>query len=475
MIFSSYEFIFFFLPLSLGSFLALRRMRFLRTAMFCTTLFSLGFYTWWNPVYVLLLVALMVANYALGRMLVSSVRKRAILTVGICLNLGVLGYFKYTNFLLNSLEWALGWSYSIHEIILPLAISFFTFQKIAFLVDVYQGKVTRLNFLDFCLFVCFFPQLIAGPIVHYREMQPQFEDLKAGRYDTSGFVPGLTLFLIGLFKKVVIADSLARVASPIFAAALDGGELSALAAWTGALAYTFQLYFDFSGYSDMAIGIALMFGIRLPFNFDSPYKATSIIDFWRRWHITLSNFLRDYLYIPLGGNRHGDARRLTNLMITMLLGGLWHGAGWTFVAWGGLHGGYLIINHLWRARAGAAGPDEGRHRLALTAASTALTFLAVVVGWVFFRATTFEAALRMLGAMAGIGDMESHFTAESTALLLGLAAIYLLVLVTPNSQQIALGGLLERHHRLVLLALGAASFVTLMLLSAPSEFIYFRF
>lgn len=475
MIFSSYEFIFFFLPLSLGSFLVLRSWRFLRTAMFCTTIFSLGFYTWWNPVYVLLLVALMVVNFALGRLLVSVGRKRAILAIGICLNLGVLGYFKYTNFLLNTLEWALGQSYSFHEIILPLAISFFTFQKIAFLVDVYQGKVTRLNFLDFCLFVCFFPQLIAGPIVHYREMQPQFENLKAGRYDTSVFVPGLSLFLVGLFKKVVLADSLARVASPIFGTALDGGDLSALTAWTGALSYTFQLYFDFSGYSDMAIGIALMFGIRLPFNFDSPYKATSIIDFWRRWHITLSTFLRDYLYIPLGGNRHGEARRLTNLMITMVLGGLWHGAGWTFVAWGGLHGAYLVINHLWRARTGAAGPDAGGHRLAWTAASTVLTFLAVVLGWVFFRATTFEAALRMLAAMAGIGGVDSNFTPEATALLLGLTGLYVLVLVAPNSQQITLGGLLERHHRIVLLALGAASYVTLMLLSAPSEFIYFRF
>jgi D-alanyl-lipoteichoic acid acyltransferase DltB (MBOAT superfamily) len=286
-------------------------------------------------------------------------------------------------------------------VILPLGISFITFQKIAYLVDAYQGKTREYNFLHFCLFVTFFPQLIAGPIVHHREVMPQFNEPRIYRFSYENLAVGVTIFALGLFKKVMIADNIALHATPVFDAAAQGTPLSLLEAWSGALAYTLQLYFDFSGYSDMAIGLGRMFGIRLPVNFYSPYKAANIIDFWRRWHITLSRFLRDYLYIPLGGNRKGPVRRYLNLFVTMLLGGLWHGAGWTFVFWGGLHGLYLIINHAWQALRRILGRPAGDGTRVGRWVGRILTFLAVVVAWVFFRAESFPAALAMLRAMAG--------------------------------------------------------------------------
>jgi D-alanyl-lipoteichoic acid acyltransferase DltB (MBOAT superfamily) len=280
--------------------------------------------------------------------------------------------------------------------------------------------------------------------------------------------------LIGLFKKVVIADGVARYATPVFDAAAQGAAITTWDAWTAALAYTYQLYFDFSGYSDMAIGLALMFGIQLPFNFNSPYKAASIIDFWRRWHITLSTFLRDYLYIPLGGNRYGESRRLVNLMTTMLLGGLWHGAGWTFVAWGGLHGFYLVLNHLWRSHAGVAEKMAARGLGWLYGgASTALTFLAVVIAWVFFRAANFETASTILKAMAGFGDHAS-LPADAPAKATILILLTVVVMTLPNSQETVSGRILARRSAILFPILGVAAFASLMLLGAPSEFLYFR-
>jgi D-alanyl-lipoteichoic acid acyltransferase DltB (MBOAT superfamily) len=283
------------------------------------------------------------------------------------------------------------------RIVLPIAISFFTFQQIVFLVEAYRGEAGDYDFLHYALLVTFYPHLIAGPIVHYREMLTQFTRPNATRFRPSHFSVGVTIFCIGLFKKVVMADGVAPFANSIFDAAAGGASLTPHEAWTGALAYTFQLYFDFSGYSDMAIGLARMIGIRFPMNFNSPYKSINIIDFWRRWHITLSRFLRDYLYIPLGGNRRGRVRRYANLLITMLLGGLWHGAGWTFVIWGGLHGIYLVINNAWHAL---------REQLGFTrpvpmgrAVARALTFVCAVIAWVFFRAQGFAAAHTMLSAM----------------------------------------------------------------------------
>ena len=349
MLFNSYEFIFLFLPIVLLGFHLIGKQGHHRVAIAWLVGASLFFYGWWNPAYLLLMLFSVLFNYSVGVSLSNtSGRKllsKTILTIGVSVNLAILGYFKYANFFVDNLNALSGTNLILNEVILPLAISFFTFQQIAYLVDAYRGKTKEYNFLHYCLFVTFFPQLIAGPIVHHKEMLPQFAKDAVYKLRSKHLAIGITIFALGLFKKVVLADGVSVYATPVFNAAEAGVMLTFFEAWGGALAYTFQLYFDFSGYSDMAIGIARMFGIRLPLNFNSPYKATSIIDFWRRWHITLSRFLRDYLYIPLGGSRKGRVRRYINLMTTMILGGLWHGAGWTFLLWGALHGFYLMINH----------------------------------------------------------------------------------------------------------------------------------
>ena len=323
------------------------------------------------------------------------------LALGVALNLALLGYFKYANFLVDNFNAAADLGWSVAPIVLPLAISFFTFQQIAFLVDVRRQCSQSPNFLSYCLFVTFFPQLIAGPIVYHREIMPQILRAGFGRLRSQNLAVGVTIFVIGLFKKVVLADNIAPYSTVVFDAAADGTTIGLLTAWQGALAYSAQIYFDFSGYSDMAIGLGRMFGVRLPLNFNSPYKAASIIDFWRRWHMTLSLFLRDYLYIPLGGSRRGSAHRYSNLMIVMLLGGLWHGAAWTFVIWGGLHGVYLLINHAWRR--GRAGRDGGRGARLF---GRALTVCAVIFAWVVFRADGMQPALLMISGMIGLNGAE---------------------------------------------------------------------
>src|SRR5262249_40838271 len=340
MLFNSYPFILGFLPLTLLLFHGLRGAGLARSSIGLLSLMSLLFYGWWNPIYLLLIVPLMLVNFVLAARIVPRDTQRPrgakpLLVLGIALNLGVLGYFKYANFFVDNLNAVTGLDLVLGKVILPIGISFFTFQKIAFLVDSYRGRVDRLNFVDYVLFVTFFPQLIAGPIVHHSEVMRQFRDPAPVSMPTVAL--GVTIFTIGLAKKVLLADTPAPSACPVFAGAPAGARPAVLAAWGSALAYPAQLYFDFSGSSDMAIGGGLLFGIRLPINFASPYKAVSIIDFWHRWHITLSRFLRDYLYVPLGGNRKGRSRRYVNLLITMLLGGFWHGAGWTFVVWGSLH------------------------------------------------------------------------------------------------------------------------------------------
>jgi alginate O-acetyltransferase complex protein AlgI len=317
---------------------------------------------------------------------------------GVALNLTSIGIFKYAGFFANSVAQL---SVDLSYIVLPLGISFFTFQQIAYLVDAYRGEVRGDGFVNYALFVAFFPQLIAGPIVHHSEVLPQFARRETYRPNLDNLSLGISIFVIGLAKKVVLADGIAVYSTPVFAAAQGGADPTLFEAWSGALAYTFQLYFDFSGYSDMAVGLGLMFNIRLPINFDSPYKAVNVVDFWRRWHITLSRFLRDYLYIPLGGSRRGPERRHVNLMLTMLLGGLWHGAGWTFVIWGGLHGVYLVINHLWHGVRRRLGHDLQQSTWLGRVTARTVTFLAVVVAWVFFRAESFDAAGRVLAGMAG--------------------------------------------------------------------------
>nr|WP_218058343.1 MBOAT family O-acyltransferase [Legionella jamestowniensis] len=319
------------------------------------------------------------------------------------LNLSTLVYFKYFNFLCSSSNYFFNTTLPYFNIILPIGISFFTFTQIAFLVDVYKGQTSEYNFIHYLLFITYFPHLIAGPVLHHKQIIPQFMNPNTYTLNTENVAVGLTLFIFGLVKKVLIADSLSTYVIPIFNAANQGVPIAFVEAWIGSLSYTFQIYFDFSGYSDMAIGLSLLFNIRLPMNFNSPYKATSIIDFWRRWHISLSTFLRDYLYIPLGGNKKGTTRRFTNLLITMLLGGLWHGAGWTFVIWGGLHGLYLIINHFWKALTNLL--SLSNESQVTTIISRGLTFLAVIVAWVFFRAESFSSAVSILSGMIGLNGI----------------------------------------------------------------------
>lgn len=402
MLFNSYVFILGFLPVTLVVYLLLARTSAyrLRIAWLCGA--SLFFYSWWNPAYLALLIFSILFNFSLGTQLSPNRAgpRKLILSFGVTTNLALLGYFKYANFFVDSMNSLLATGYTINDILLPLAISFFTFQQIAFLVDTYRGETTEYDFLQYCLFVTFFPQLIAGPIVHHREMLPQFfraRGVLSGIH--KDLAAGLAIFSFGLFKKVMIADQIAQYSTPVFNAAEAGEQLTTLEAWCGALGYSFQLYFDFSGYSDMAVGLARLFGIRLALNFYSPYKSQSIIEFWRRWHITLSRFLRDYLYIALGGNRKGTAQRYSNLFITMLLGGLWHGAGWTFVLWGALHGLYLIINHGWRSLLGQRLRQPG---IFLRIIYTAITFVAVVIAWVLFRAESLTGAINMYAAMLGM-------------------------------------------------------------------------
>jgi alginate O-acetyltransferase complex protein AlgI len=399
MLFNSLEFLFLYLPIALVGFFLLGRWR-RDIAAGWLALCSLFFYGWWNPIYLWLLLGSIVLNYCFGLKIAhATVHRRAWLALAVTANLAALCYYKYANFFVTNVDALFGLDWQIATIVLPLGISFFTFTQIAFIADTYQGKAKEYNFVHYVLFVTYFPHLIAGPVLHHKEMMPQFALPETYRISSTGLSVGLSIFAIGLFKKVVLADGIAQYVAAVFSAAQHGVTLTFFEAWGGALAYTFQLYFDFSGYSDMAIGLSRMFNIKLPLNFDSPYKAVNIIDFWRRWHMTLSRFLRDYLYIALGGNRKGVSRRYINLALTMLLGGLWHGAGWTFVIWGGLHGIYLVINHGWRALRGRIGGASGG--LFGRLASTLLTFLAVVVAWVFFRAHDVSSALAMLSSMAG--------------------------------------------------------------------------
>ena len=453
MLFSSYTFLFQFLPATLLAFAAARRHS-PRAGIMVLVAASLFFYGAWRPVYLLLFLVSIAINFCLGLRMEDPRRRQATGTLGVVLNLAVLGYFKYTGFIFDSLNTLAGLSPPFVNIVLPLGISFFTFQQIAYLVDVMRGAKVERDIVSYTLFVSFFPHLIAGPLVHHAEMIPQFKRGRTGRSSVLA-ARGLAIFAAGLFKKVVIADNLAQFVTPVFAHLDAGGGVTTSWAWLATLAYALQIYFDFSGYSDMAVGLALLFGIRLPVNFRSPYKATSIIDFWRRWHITLSRFLRDYLYIPLGGNRLGQSRRYVNLLVTMLLGGLWHGAGWNFLVWGGLHGIYLSVNHVWHSWRGDHAPASTSAALAAAAKilSWAVTFFAVVVAWVFFRAKTMAGAGQMLGGLFGFEADSSAYVSpgilrvmdlpvlvgEERLLLLGGCAVVLALVITlglPNVPQL---------------------------------------
>jgi D-alanyl-lipoteichoic acid acyltransferase DltB (MBOAT superfamily) len=520
MLFNDPWFLFVFLPAVLAGAVLVRRLAGARAVLGFLVLASIFFYGWWNPIYLPLLGFLTAFNYLVARAIRASraagsaTRTHALLTFGVVTDLLALGYFKYADFFLGTANAVLGGDLPMQHIVLPLGISFFTFQKIAYLVDSSRGEADAPHdFLDYCFFVAFFPQLIAGPIVHHSEIFAQTRGRHALKIRVGNVAIGLTIFLIGLFKKVVIADNFAPAVTEVFVIAGTGHPLGTFDAWRGALSYSLQLYFDFSGYSDMAIGAARMFGIRLPLNFNSPFQAIGIIDFWRRWHMTLSRFLRDYLYIPLGGSRRGKARRYINLMLTMTIGGLWHGAAWTFVLWGFLHGVYLVVNHTWRAVWTPLDTWWSR------GVSRLVTIVAVVVAFVTFRAPDLPTALRIYASMAGFGD---HRLNEMTALerfsaglalepsadrvthgWLWIVAWLAVVWFVPNTQQLmarfrpaynysieqwrrqppllmgcsrALEPLLQWRPRVVgALVIGISSAIALLFLQRVSEFLYFDF
>jgi len=392
MLFNSYEFIFLFLPITYFLYFYLNKKHLTEAAKGFLVFASLFFYSWWNIAYLPLILVSMLFNYVMGRQLSTYAAhkkccsKKMLLGIGITFNLGLLGYFKYSDFFITNFNTVFGTEVPLLHLLLPLAISFYTFQQIAYLVDSYRSETKEYDFLNYALFVTFFPQLIAGPIVHHAEMMPQFANVRNKIKNYHNIALGLFIFSMGLFKKVVIADTFAVWATQGFDVA---EKLDMVQAWITSLSYTFQLYFDFSGYTDMAIGIALLFNIKLPINFNSPYKSTSIQDFWRRWHMTLSRFLKDYLYIPLGGNRKGETRTYFNLFITFLLGGIWHGAGWTFVLWGALHGMALIMHRFWQKLGFAM------HSLL----AWFITFNFLNITWVFFRAKNFDDAIKVLHSM----------------------------------------------------------------------------
>jgi alginate O-acetyltransferase complex protein AlgI len=478
MLFNSYPFIFLFLPIALIGYFVLGRLGNLAPVIWLA-LASLVFYSASNWQFVLLLLASVAFNYTVGLLLISKpqrvVPRFTILAIGVAGDLVVLGYFKYAGFLAANLNAIFSAGFTVN-ILLPVGISFYTFTQIAFLVDAYRGNVARYRLPHYALFVTYFPHLIAGPILHHKDMIPQFERAAAKRPDAHLILCGLIIFAIGLFKKTCLADGV----QPLVSLAFGPNSPTFDQAWIGALAYTFQLYFDFSGYSDMAIGISLMFGIFLPLNFNSPYKATSIIDFWRRWHMTLSQFLRDYLYIPLGGNRHGRTLRYVNLMITMVLGGLWHGAAWTFVAWGALHGAYLCINHAWNNYGPAVAP---RFTRLANIAAFILTFLSVVVAWVLFRADSMSSALYVLSKMAD--PTQIAFGRAEMAYAIFIMVYAAIAWFAPNTQTImgydhknrTVGQALSAWQKrpAFLYATAAVLAFGILGIQQHSEFIYFRF
>lgn len=391
MLFNSPAFLFLFLPVTWAGWRLAIRSDNKDASLLWLIAASCVFYAWWDCRFLPLLLASSVVNYMVGTRLIGNPDKR-VLVFGLAWNIFLLGYFKYAGFIAEITAQLMRWHVPAPDIILPLGISFFTFQKIAWLMDCYWQRVRseEVCFTRFLLFVMYFPQLIAGPIVHHKQIIPQLTR-RSPVPQPEDYAHGWVLLATGLFKKVVIADTLSAYVTPVFSNPQSAGILDA---WTGAIAYTLQLYFDFSGYAEMAMGLSLFFGVRLPVNFNSPYRAGNIADFWRRWHITLGVFLREYLYIPIGGNRHGTLRMLLATAVVMLVAGVWHGAGWTFILWGALHGAYLVTYRVWQ-----------RSGLVMHAASGQLiTLLAVIFGWVLFRANSVSDAVYIWGTMVGLHD-----------------------------------------------------------------------
>ncbi|WP_107811311.1 MBOAT family O-acyltransferase [Campylobacter concisus] len=458
MLFNSYVFIFVFLPLVFFVYFFLNKKRLSNLAKAFLVSASLFFYAYWSVYYLPILLGSIIFNFFISKFLAKH-QSKAILIFGIVCNLALLGYFKYADFLISNLNAIANTNLSLLHIALPLALSFVTFQQIAYLVDSYNKQTKENSFLNYCLFITFFPQLIAGPIVHHKEMMPQFAN-KFNLIKNYKFIAlGLFVFSIGLFKKSVVADTFSIFANAGFDME---GNLTFLQAWATSLSYTFQLYFDFSGYCDMAIGLALLFNIRLPINFNSPYKALNIQDFWHRWHITLSRFLRDYIYIPLGGNRGGQSRTYLNLFLVFLIGGLWHGAAWTFVVWGALHGVAIVIHRCWQ---------KLNFKLNKIIAWI-ITFNFVNFTWIFFRAKSFEDAMKVIrGMFFGEFKIDVNYLE-----ILFIVLAFLVVLLFKNSMQIAF----DKKFKFTIWQIFATSFflfisILAIRLNNASEFLYFRF
>jgi alginate O-acetyltransferase complex protein AlgI len=489
MLFTTPTFILLFLPLTLlGFYLIGRRSPGAAAAWLLGV--SLLFYSHWQPRDTLLLLASIMLNFSIGRRITSGgSAARSWLIAGIAIDLGLLALFKYADFAVRNLNLLPGVNLPLPGLALPIGISFFSFTQIAFLVDAYRHKVTESKPVHYGLFVTYFPHLVAGPVLHHAQMMPQFADRSIYQVQAGNLVGGLAIFAIGLLKKVVLADGISPYADAVFNPA-DAGAMPVTAeAWMGAVAYALQLYFDFSGYSDMAVGLSWMFNVSLPFNFNSPYKAGDISEFWRRWHISLSSFLRDYLYIALGGNRHGEIRRYLNLAATMVLGGLWHGASWTFVAWGALHGLYLMVHHGFRAAIGKRRHQALASLPAWRMAAGAMTLLAVVVAWVLFRAGTFAGAMQVLRGMAGLnGSADPTPLFWNAGLSPAVGALWCgvlgaVALLAPNSNTAGTVILAWCRTRAVGRAVLAGAVLALILLlmvvnatrSSVSAFIYFNF
>jgi D-alanyl-lipoteichoic acid acyltransferase DltB (MBOAT superfamily) len=470
MLFNSYIFIFVFLPVTFFLYFYLLEKRLVTGAKALLVFASLFFYSWWNISYLPLILVSMLFNYTVGNALNDNfhkikIHKKTLLIFGIGANIALLAYFKYMDFFIENINLLFNSNIPLLHLALPLAISFFTFQQIAYLVDSYRKETSEYDFLNYALFVTFFPQLIAGPIVHHAEMMPQFASRWNLVKNYKNIALGLFIFSMGLFKKVVIADTFAVWATKGFDTL---PVLHFAEAWSTSLSYTFQLYFDFSGYTDMAIGAALLFNIKLPINFYSPYKALDIQDFWRRWHITLSRFLKDYIYIPLGGNRKGNLRTYTNLMTTFILGGIWHGAGWTFVFWGFMHGAALVIHRLWQ-QIGFKLPKV---------LAWFITFNFINVAWVFFRAKEWDDALKVLkGMFLTLPNIPQHigilaYKESNFKLYIIFTVVAVITLFMRNAMEWKTYFRPTKAYTLFTLFL---ALVSLYFLHRPTEFLYFNF
>ncbi len=456
MLFHTQGFVLGFLPVVLALFYLAARREAAREWVMVVA--SVVFYGWWDVRFVPLLLGQTLATWGLAH----AYRKWGmswVVPAGVAANLAILAYFKYANFFMDTLSGLLGAELPHSGVLLPIGISFFTFELISYLVDLRRGHVPAYPLRGFCLFVFFFPHLVAGPIVRHNELIPQLADdpLRPGWAERTA--KGLTLFILGFAKKVLLADPLARSADPLFAAAA-GGVPGLVDAWEAALAFSFQLFFDFSAYTEMALGISLLFGIRLPANFDAPYRATSLRDFWRRWHMTLSRWIRDYVYIPLGGSRQGFAAYALTTLVTMGLCGLWHGAAWTFVAWGLLHGAGLVVCHAW----------QGLRRPLPVPAAWLLTMLFVVVGWVLFRAPDFTTAWNVLAGMTGAGGMDGSLARPWT-----MAAAAAVALLGPTTLEFVDRRLPARRPVAAAFAVLAVVCILEVGKGQPISFIYFQF